>query len=143
MIVAGAGLPPHVVVLEGASERMRAAVGAPDRGITFPRRRGRPRKVGDSPVTGVAEVPETKAPRRRALVSPTIEPRLYDVPAAAVYMGISEDLVRELVARGVLRRVRIPAPITKKRSNAEVRKILLDRADLDAQIVAWREAPLT
>jgi hypothetical protein len=48
-------------------------------------------------------------------------------------------LVRELVARGVLRRVRIEAPITRKRANAEVRKILLDRADLDAQIVAWRQ----
>jgi hypothetical protein len=72
-------------------------------------------------------------------VSSTIEPRLYDVAAAARYLSISQDLVRELVARGVLRRVRIEAPITRKRANAEVRKILLDRADLDAQIVAWRQ----
>lgn len=54
-------------------------------------------------------------------------------------MSVGEDLVRELVAAGTLRRVRIDAPVTRKRAGGEVRKILLDRLDLDRQIEAWRE----
>ena len=75
----------------------------------------------------------------RALASPAIVPRLLTVDQAAFYLGLGPDTVRELVTRGVLRRVRIPAPSTAKRGGSEVRKILLDRQDLDAQITAWRE----
>ena len=74
-----------------------------------------------------------------ALVSLAIVPRLLTVDQAAVYLGIGRDTLYELVTRGGLRRVRIPAPPTAKRGGHEVRKILLDRQDLDAQIDAWRE----
>jgi hypothetical protein len=84
-------------------------------------------------------VPATSEPARRALVSPAIAPRLYNPAEAAVYLGVGEDVVRELVSAGTLRRVRIPAPVTRKRAGGEVRRILLDKHDLDAQIVAWRE----
>jgi hypothetical protein len=64
---------------------------------------------------------------------------LLTVDQAAAYLGLGPDTVYELVTRGVLRRVRIPAPPTAKRGGHELRKILLDRQDLDAQIDAWRE----
>src|SRR5262245_2747492 len=73
---------PHVGVLVEAAERLRSAPGLPDRGITFPKRWGRPSKSGDSPVTGVSEAPETKAPQRGTLANAAIAPRLYDVRAA-------------------------------------------------------------
>jgi hypothetical protein len=60
--------------------------------------------------------------------------RLLGLRDAARYLGVSERTARELDAAGVLRRVRIPAP-----SGAEVRRLLYDRADLDALIEAWKD----
>jgi hypothetical protein len=107
--------------------------------IRLRRRPGRPRKNGDSPVTPAAEVPMVTSADVGALASPAIVPRLLTVDQAAAYLGLGPDTVYELVTRGVLRRVRIPAPPTMKRGGHELRKILLDRQDLDAQIDAWRE----
>jgi Helix-turn-helix domain len=126
-------------VLPGASDRLRLAPGLPERGIVFPRRRGRPRRNGDSPVTSASEVCAAPQQEQRALASSAIVPRLLTVEQAAVYLGLGDDTVRELVASGHLRRVRMPAPVTAKRAGSEIRRILLDRLDLDAQITAWRE----
>jgi len=73
--------------------------------------------------------------------SETLSPRLLGISAAAAYLSVSEDVVTELVQAGVLCRVRIPAPVTSRRQGGEIRRVLLDRAELDAQIVAWRERP--
>lgn len=122
---------PHVGVLAAASERLRGVPG-------FPRRRGRPRKHGDKAVTGAPQASVPASLPDRAPASPTIEPRLLTVEQAAVYLGLGDDTVRSLVGRGVLKRVRVPAPWS---AEGEVRKILLDRLDLDAQIAAWRDRP--
>jgi hypothetical protein len=87
-------------------------------------------------------LPETPAGAQGSGAAVTVlsplAPRLLTTAQAAQYLGVGPDTVYELVTRGVLRRVRIPAPPTAKRSGAEVRKVLLDRQDLDAQIDAWR-----
>jgi hypothetical protein len=106
----------------------------------FPRRRGRPRKAeGDGHVAG------TSAPGSRMnsesgagaqdcqASAPIIAPRLLDLSAAATYLGVSGWTVRDLVAAGTLTRVRIPLP-----NRGELRKVLLDRVDLDRLIDAWK-----
>lgn len=61
-------------------------------------------------------------------------PRLLDLHAAAAYLSISEWTVRDLEAAGILARVRIPLP-----NQGELRKVLLDRTDLDRLIEVWKE----
>ena len=102
-----AGRPHSAPVLTAASERLRGVPG-------FPRRRGRPRKDGDRPVTSVVQVPADTAANWGTLASPATMPRLLNVDQVAVYLGLGPDTVYELVTRGVLRRVRIPAPATAK-----------------------------
>jgi hypothetical protein len=63
-------------------------------------------------------------------------PRLMDLEAAARYLGgISVWTVRDLIDAGTLHRVVIPV------GQREVRRILLDRVQLDELIERWREAP--
>jgi len=102
-----------------------AAAGARLRG-----KPGRPRKAGsghDTSITGA----ETRAERGAETSS---GPRLLDLRATAVYLGVSEWTVRDLEAAGVLRRVRIPLP-----NGGDLRKLLFDREDLDRLIEAWKE----
>jgi hypothetical protein len=54
-------------------------------------------------------------------------------PPWVYFVALGDDTVGELIARGLLRRVRVPARVTAERANGEVRRILLDRLDLDAQ----------
>jgi len=63
-------------------------------------------------------------------------PRLLNLHDAAIYLGLSQFTVRELEQQGVLSRVRIPL-----RNHGELRKVLLDKADLDRLIEAWKEGP--
>src|SRR3990167_1612934 len=65
-------------------------------------------------------------------------PRLLGAGDAARYLGVGEDTVLELLRTGTLHRVRIPAPVTTKRRGGEIRRVLLDRAELDALIGAGR-----
>ncbi len=62
------------------------------------------------------------------MVIAAIAPRLLDLEAAALYLGVSIWTVRELAGKkdGVLKRVRIPL-----KNNGELRKLLFDREDLD------------
>lgn len=63
-------------------------------------------------------------------------PRLLDVKATAAYLGgISPWTVRALVADGHLLPVRLPSVRHRKEQG---RRLLFDRADLDAAIVAWK-----
>ena len=69
------------------------------------------------------------APADRAMT-----PRLLDLEAAATYLSASPWTIRELEAKGVLPRVRVPLP-----GGGELRKLLFDRADLDRLIERWKE----
>jgi Helix-turn-helix domain len=61
-------------------------------------------------------------------------PRLFDLEQAATYLGLSPWTVRDLEAKGVLPRVRVPLP-----GGGELRKLLFDKADLDRLIERWKE----
>lgn len=86
---------------------------------------GRPRKLRPEPGEGPAPV--------QCFTVAAVPPRLLDLDATAAYLGLSPWTVRELEARGVLRRVRIPVP------NGELRKLLFDREDLDHLVALWKE----
>jgi excisionase family DNA binding protein len=72
-------------------------------------------------------------PRPLAQQASAHERRLLDLPAAAVYLALSPWTLRELVANGTLRRVRVPLP-----NGGELRRVLLDREDLDQLIARWK-----
>jgi hypothetical protein len=63
-------------------------------------------------------------------------PRLLDFHMSAGYLGLSEWTVRTLEQQGVLKRVRIPL-----QAHGEVRKLLLDKQDLDRLIDSWKGTP--
>jgi hypothetical protein len=67
-------------------------------------------------------------------------PRLLTVPAAVAYLSLSEDVVLELLKAGIFVRVTVPAPVTAKRRGGAIRKVLLDRHQLDAAVTAWTRA---
>ena len=68
-----------------------------------------------------------------ALEREPIEPRLLNLKAAATYLGVSPWTVRDLEARGVLKRVSVPLS-----TSAELRKLLFDKVDLDHLIETWK-----
>ena len=97
---------------------------------------GRPRKPGHVPGTSNAEGVDTSGPNGRALVcqaSAPLSPRLLDLNAAASYLSVSAWTVRDLEARGILRRVRVPLP-----NGGELRKVLFDRMELDTLVDQWK-----
>ena len=64
-------------------------------------------------------------------------PRLLDLDAAAAYSGIAYWSLRRLVASGTIPIVRLPAPgATDGRA---MRRILIDRGDLDQLIERFKE----
>jgi hypothetical protein len=87
-------------------------------------------------------------------------PRLLDLRMAARYTGLSYWTCRDLVAAGVLRAVRVPAvrvdrgprpnrkpgsksrvyELAKKPTGNAVRRLLVDRLDLDRLVAEWKEA---
>ena len=63
-----------------------------------------------------------------------LSPRLLDLDAAAAYLGgLSTWTVRDLIANGTLRRVRVPGT-----NGEDLRRVLLDRQDLDELINRWK-----
>jgi hypothetical protein len=56
------------------------------------------------------------------------------VTAAGVYLGVSPWTIRDLLANGTLRRVLIPMP-----GGRDMRRVLVDRDDLDRLIAAWKD----
>jgi hypothetical protein len=64
-----------------------------------------------------------------------VTPRLLDLKSAATYLSVSPWTVRDLEAKGVLPRVRVPVP-----GSGELRKLLFDKADLDRLIDAWKDS---
>ena len=114
---------------------------------------GRPRKrpieapapPSNAPPTGTARAQDTTKPHTnggsgdRRLASPAsapIGPRLLDLRAAANYLSVAPWTLRELEWAGVLSRVRVPLA-----NGGELRKVLFDRADLDALIEHAKDHP--
>jgi excisionase family DNA binding protein len=81
-----------------------------------------------------ADAQPAPAPAPRAVPEP--QGRLLDDVQAAQYLGCSRSLVRAYVARGVLKRVALPAAADGKRG---ARLLRIDRADLDKFIEQHKE----
>jgi hypothetical protein len=97
---------------------------------------GRPKKVetGRSTEIADAQVHGREGPQALIVGQIAISPRLLNLEAAAAYLSMSPWTIRELEAKGVLPRVRVPLP-----RGGELRKLLFDKADLDRLIGAWKE----
>jgi hypothetical protein len=97
-----------------------------DNGLREARRRGHKRGAERGlPAGDASGVPAKQATLR-------LPPRLLDLDAAAGYLGVSPWTVRDLEAAGTLKRVTIPV------GAKDLRKLLFDRADLDALIERWK-----
>jgi hypothetical protein len=59
---------------------------------------------------------------------------LLDVRQAAGYLGVSAWTMRDLEAGGIIARVRVPLA-----HGGELRRLLFDRADLDALVSCWKD----
>ena len=85
-----------------------------------------------TPIGEFIDQPESQAsaerPARRRGVGRT-SGRLLDLKAAEVYSGISAWTLRDLIASGDLPAVRPP----------RLRRVWIDRADLDRAIADWKE----
>jgi excisionase family DNA binding protein len=85
-----------------------------------------------TPIVEQIDQPETQARRERAgrrRRSASTSGRLLDLKAAEVYSGISAWTLRDLIASGDLPAVRPP----------RLRRVWIDRADLDRAIADWKE----
>jgi len=91
---------------------------------------GRPPKVQSGHLSSTAS---TKSRVNGATASDPTLARLLNLKAAANYLGVSPWTIRDLEARGVLKRVTVPLP-----SGTELRKLLFDKVDLDCLIEAWK-----
>jgi hypothetical protein len=58
-----------------------------------------------------------------------LRPRLLDRDGAARYLSVSTDVIDQLGAQGILRRVRLPGP-----AGGELRRVLYGVEDLDALV---------
>lgn len=101
------------------------------------KRPGRPPKSGPPPGTPGPPVPAGGGPTGRAGSSAdtALAPRLLDVRAGAAYLGLSTTTFRTLVAAGAIPRIRVPTGAHR----GELRKVLVDRQDLDRLVETWRE----
>lgn len=97
---------------------------------------GRPNQVQSGPITSPADVRVYGREGLQAAVAGqiAISPRLLSLAAAAAYLSLSPWTIRDLEAKGVLPRVRVPLP-----QGGELRKLLFDKADLDRLIGGWKE----
>jgi len=99
-------------------------------------RPGRPRRHpanGQSTGKVLPQVRDNAVAIDRPLASQATAPRLLDVDGAANYLGISTWTVRSMVDAGTLRPVRLPLD-----GGRELRRLLLDRLDLDRVIEAGK-----
>ncbi len=81
------------------------------------------KEVGAAEVTGSATLPLRRRAKRGA------SGRLLDLQAAEEYSGISAWTLRDLIASGDLPAVRPP----------RLRRVWIDKADLDRAITEWKE----
>lgn len=74
---------------------------------------------------------------RDSTSSAPLSPRLLDLRAAAQYVGLSTWTLREFLLSGELPMVRFTRPGSQRRE--DLRRVLVDRADLDAWIDRHRQ----
>jgi hypothetical protein len=112
-----AGSTPRPLPLADAAQRLRG-------------RPGRPRKHPERShvaVTSFAQVRAVPRPAARPSdATSNVLPRLLGIEAAGRYLGVSPWTVRDLVAGGQLKPVRLSLP-----SGKAVRRLLFDRLQLD------------
>lgn len=81
--------------------------------------------------------PETRAGAGRSGDAPDrVSGRLLSLDAAADYLGVSYWTVRDLVASGTIPRVRLPVGGAR-----DLRRVLVDRVDLDRLVERSKELP--
>jgi hypothetical protein len=97
------------------------------------RLRGKPGRPRLSEEAKAERAAHRQAARAAALAA--VAPRLFDVPGAARYLGISTWTVRDLVAAGRIPRIVIPGA-----DGGDLRALRLDREDLDRLIATWKNA---
>jgi len=76
---------------------------------------------------------EAGAPALRAGVHDSL-PRLLDLQKASEYLSMNIWTIRKLIDKGTLTRVSIPLP-----HGAQLKRVYLDRHDLDRLIDRWRD----
>jgi hypothetical protein len=78
--------------------------------------------------------PRTATPPPLSTPVVAVTARLVDVRGAALYLSLSLDGIRDLDARGVLTRVRLPGP-----NGGDLRRVLYDVRDLDRLIERMKD----
>ena len=120
-------------------EPFQSAGNSPPLAAAALRLRGRPGRPRLHPVSGQSagkvapQVRDKAAPVGRPLVPQATAPRLLDVEAAAGYLVISTWTIRAMIDAGTMRPVRLPLD-----GGRELRRLLLDRLDLDRVIEAGK-----
>jgi len=96
-------------------------------------------KNGHSAGTATAGNPVSRGPQSGAAVLETVAPaaRLLNLRAAAAYVGVSYWTMRDMTLSGMLPVVRFPVPRAK--DGRTIRRVLIDRQDLDRLIEANKE----
>jgi hypothetical protein len=96
-------------------------------------------KNGHSAGTATAGSPVNGGAPHGAAVLKTVAPaaRLLNLRAAGTYIGVSYWTMRDLVNAGMLPVVRFPVPRAK--DGRTIRRVLIDREDLDRMIEANKE----
>lgn len=94
---------------------------------------------GHNAGTTMHETPANKGDQQGTTVNKTVAPlpRLLDLKAAGAYLGISYWTARTLVDTGALPTVKLP--MCPRSDGRVLRRILIDRKDLDALVEANKE----
>jgi excisionase family DNA binding protein len=126
--------------LKAASRRLRGKPGRPRKTTpanadTHAGRRGAVVRTTSAPISAPHLV-RPPAPAVPVVCPPAPASRLLGVTEAARYLAVSRRTVTSLLARGDLHKVELPGP-----GGQPVRRVLLDRAELDHLIDRWRQAP--
>src|SRR5690348_1142441 len=92
---------------------------------------------GQNSDTTPGETQDRKVVRRDAAEQSAVAPRLFDLKAAGEYLGVSYWTMRDLVLAGAVPTVKIPC--SRARDGRAIRRILIDRLDLDEFIERNKE----
>jgi hypothetical protein len=122
--------------LAAAAARLRGRPGRPRKAGALAASSGAPSAPSSVVPRAVTRLPAVPGPAVVPAVVPAGAPRLFAVEAAGAYLGCSSWVIRDLIAAGELPRVTLPAP-----GGRALRRLLVDRADLDALIARSKARP--